>query len=217
MKMTLTELELVGAALRKNRMAVHCVQTKEEVAPLVEKLLKKGDTVAVGGSVTLSETGVLDLLQNGEYRFLDRYAPGLTVEQENEVLRQSLLADTYLCSSNAVTRNGELYNVDGRANRVAAFAFGPKSVIVVVGCNKIVDDLKEAVHRVKTIAAPLNAKRLKCETYCAVNGVCKAADSENMTDGCASPARICADFLISGMQRVPDRIQVILVGESLGF
>lgn len=217
MKMTLAQLEPVAAALRKNRMAVHCVETKEEVAPLVENLLKKGKTVAVGGSVTLSQTGVLDLLQNGEYRFLDRYAPGLTAEQENEVLRQSLLADTFLCSSNAVTRTGELYNVDGRANRVAALAFGPKSVIVVVGCNKIVDDLKAAAERVKTIAAPLNAKRLQCQTYCGVNGVCKAVGSENITDGCASPARMCAQFLISGMQRVPDRIQVILVGESLGY
>jgi hypothetical protein len=176
-----------------------------------------GETVAVGGSVTLEETGVLQLLRSGDYRFLDRYAPDLTSEERNDVLRQGLLADTFLCSSNAVTRNGELYNVDGRANRVAAMAFGPDKVIVVVGSNKIVDDIPSAVRRVKTVAAPLNTKRLGCKTYCAVNGVCKAVDSDTYTDGCSSPERICSHFFIAGKQRVVGRICVILVDEPLGY
>ncbi len=198
-------------------MQATCVAEKRDVAVLVKSLLHTGDTVAVGGSATLFETGVIDLLHSGEYRFLDRYAAGLTPEQQLSVLQESLAADVYLCSSNAVTRAGELYNVDGRANRVAALAFGPRSVIVVVGCNKIVDDLSAAVHRVKTVAAPLNAKRLGCQTYCAVNGVCKAADSDRYTDGCGSPDRICSHYLICGKQRIRDRIHVILVGEPLGF
>ncbi|MBR5540726.1 MAG: LUD domain-containing protein [Clostridia bacterium] len=152
MCMTLAELESVAEALRQNNMVAYCVASKEKVVPLVKKLLRIGDTVAVGGSVTLFETGVIDLLRS-----------------------------------------------------------------LVVGCNKIVDDIPAAVRRVKTVAAPLNAKRLQCHTYCAVNGVCKAVDSERYTDGCRSPARICAQYLISGQQRIPGRIQVILVAEPLGF
>lgn len=215
--MTVRELEPIAEALRANGMIAHCVADRSAVVPLVRSLLIPGETVAVGGSVTLEETGVLDLLRSGTYHFLDRYAPDLTVEERNEVLRQGLLANTFLCSSNAVTRNGELYNVDGRANRVAAMAFGPDRVIIVVGCNKIVDDIPSAARRVKTIAAPLNTKRLGCHTYCAVNGVCKAVDSDNYTDGCLSPDRICSHYFIAGKQRVTDRLCVILVGEPLGY
>ena len=215
--MTVEQLETVADALRKNGMIAHCVSDKTQVVPLVRSLLTVGESVAVGGSVTLEETGVLALLRSGDYRFIDRYAPDLTPEQQSETLRQGLLVNTFLCSSNAVTRAGELYNVDGRANRVAAMAFGPDRVIVVVGSNKIVDDLPAAVRRVKTIAAPLNTKRLGCHTYCAVNGVCKAVDSENYTDGCASPDRICSHYFVAGKQRVADRICVILVGEPLGY
>ena len=217
MSTTLNELERVAEALRANNMNATCVAKREEVAPLIRQLLTVGDTVAVGGSVTLDETGVLDLLRNGDYRFLDRYAPNLTPEQVDAVLHDALCADVFLCSSNAVTEKGELYNVDGRANRVAPLAYGPKSVIVVVGCNKIVPDLTAAVRRVKTVAAPLNAKRIGCKTYCAAYGICKAADAPDMTDGCTSPDRICAQYLISGRQRIAGRIHVILVGEPLGY
>lgn len=214
---TLAELERVAAALRANNMTATCLAGREEVVPFIKQLLNAGDTVAVGGSVTLEETGVLSLLRNGEYRFLDRYAPDLTPEQVDAVLRDALTADVFLCSSNAVTEKGELYNVDGRANRVAPLAYGPKSVIVVVGANKIVPDLAAAVRRVKTVAAPLNAKRLGCKTYCAAYGVCKAVDAADCTDGCSSPDRICAQYLISGRQRLAGRIHVILVAESLGY
>ena len=215
--MTLSELESVAEALRRNRMIAHCVEKKEDVLPLLKQLLKPQCSVAVGGSVSLFETGVMDFIKDGEYRFLDRYAPGLTPEEITTVFQQSMVADVYLCSSNAVTRNGELYNVDGRANRVAALAFGPETVIVIVGCNKIVDDLPAAYRRVKTIAAPLNAKRLNCNTYCAQTGACVAVDSACCADGCQSEDRICSAYLVSGWQRVKNRIQVILVGETLGF
>lgn len=159
MRMTLAELESVAESLRRNNMAAYCVQSKEEVVPLIKGMLHTGDTVAVGGSMTLFETGVIDLLRNGDYHFLDRYQEGLTPEELNEIFLKSLTPDVFLCSSNAVTRSGELYNVDGRANRVAPIAYGPTSVVMVVGCNKIVDDIPAAVRRVKTVAAPLNAKR----------------------------------------------------------
>lgn len=216
--MTLQErLTATAEALRRNNMEAYCVDTAAEVVPLVRRLLTAGDTVAVGGSKTLEETGVLALLRSGEYRFLDRYAPDLTAEQIERLYRDSFSADAYLCSSNAVTESGELYNVDGRANRVAALCYGPRSVILVVGCNKVVPDLDAAARRVKTVAAPQNTKRLNCATYCRETGVCVAADGERCTDGCGSAARICCTYVTMGYQRVPGRIKVILVGEELGF
>lgn len=209
-------IQLVMENLRKNRIAVEYVDKKEDVLPLIRALIPEGSTVATGGSHTLTEVGVIDLLKSGAYIYLDRMAPELTPEQRQEVAIKGNTADFYLCSSNAVTEAGELYNVDGNCNRIAAIAFGPKSVIMVVGVNKIVPDMNAAIQRVKTIAAPLNTKRLNCDTYCRTAGVCMGIDGK-MTDGCHSPARICCNYLISAQQRVPDRIRVILVGESLGF
>ena len=207
-ELLLQRMERTAAALEKNRMEAHLVATKEEVVPLIRSLLAPGDVVSVGGSVTLDECGVLGLLRCGDYQFLDRYAPGLTADEIGEIYRKSFFADAYLCSSNAVTENGELYNVDGNANRVAAMTFGPKKVILVVGVNKIVPDLAAAERRVQEIAAPANAKRLSCKTPCAATGKC--AD-------CAGDGRICCTAVIHRQQRVPGRIKVILVGEPLGY
>lgn len=202
--------------LEKNRIAVEYLEKKEDVSPRIRELIPAGSTVASGGSQTLNETGVIELLKSGDYTYLDRMAPDLTPEQRQEMAIKGNTADYYLCSSNAITEAGELYNVDGNCNRIAAIAFGPKSVIMVVGVNKIVPDLDAAIRRVKTIAAPLNTKRLNCDTYCRTAGVCMGVDGA-MTDGCHSPARICCNYLISAQQRVPNRIRVVLVGESLGF
>lgn len=209
-------IEKVMENLRKNRIAVDYVATKGDVLPLVKTLLPEGCTIATGGSRSLVETGVMDLIQSGDYTYIDRMAPGLTPEERNEMAIKGNTADVYLCSSNAVTEAGELYNVDGNCNRIAAIAFGPKQVIMVVGVNKIVPDMVAAIKRVKTIAAPLNTKRLNCDTYCNKTGVCMGLEG-SMTDGCHSSSRICCNYLISAQQRVPDRIRVILVGESIGF
>lgn len=202
--------------LERNRIAVEYLEKKEDVLSRIRELIPAGSIVASGGSSTLNETGVIELLKSGDYTYLDRMAPDLTPEQRQEMAIKGNTADYYLCSSNAITEAGELYNVDGNCNRIAAIAFGPKSVIMVVGINKIVPDLDAAIRRVKTIAAPLNTKRLNCDTYCRTAGVCMGVDGA-MTDGCHSPARICCNYLISAQQRVPNRIRVILVGESLGF
>lgn len=209
-------IRITMEALRKNRMAPYYVDTKEEVVPLVCSLIAEGATVAVGGSQTLKQTGVLDHLRSGRYTFFDRYQPGLSQEQIFDVFRQSLTADTFLCSANAVTENGEIYNVDGNSNRIAAICFGPRSVIMVVGKNKIVRDLDEAVRRVKTTAAPPNAKRQGKKTYCEATGCCLCSDG-GMTDGCLSVDRMCCNYLVSARQRFQDRIKVIFVGEDLGF
>ena len=205
-------------ALEVNGIKAIYAETKAEVPEIVKGLLKKGESVAVGGSVSIKETGVYDLLKSGDYNFYDRYAQS-TPEGVDEMHRKALSVDTFFCSSNAVTEDGLLYNVDGNNNRVAAILFGPKSVVMVVGVNKIVKDLPAAIERVKTIAAPLNVKRLELKTYCYVKGHCMAIDKgeTDMCSGCRSDVRICRNYVISGPQKLKGRIKVILVNEELGY
>lgn len=211
------QAETVIENLKKNNMLGFYVDSREEVAGKVEELLHEGDTVAVGGSRTLVETGVLSLLRSGKYQFLDRFARGLTPDETRAIFIRSFDADAYISSVNAITMLGELYNVDGNSNRVAAICYGPRSVILVAGCNKIVRDIPAAVTRVKRIAAPANALRLGCDTYCAKKGACMGVQADGMTEGCRSDARICCSYVVSAHQREPGRIKVILVGEELGF
>ena len=193
-------------ALRRNNMEPYFVRTAAEVAPFVENLLPVGCTVGCGGSMTLAETGVNALLESGRYNYLDRAKT--PPEEMEDLFRRCFSADWYLTSTNAVTQQGQLYNVDGNSNRVAAIAFGPRNVLVIAGCNKIVEDLAGAEARVRTVAAPANAMRLSRETPCTVTGKC---------ENCRSPQRICCNTLICEQQRTPGRIKVLLVGEPLGF
>ena len=199
-------MERTADALRKNNMDATCVKTAQDVVPVVRSLLHPGDVVSNGGSVSLAETGVMDLLRSGEYRFLDR--EGLSGDELARVYRDAFSADVYFASANAVTDAGEIFNVDGNGNRVAAIAFGPKKVILVVGCNKLVADLHEAETRLETLAAPANNKRLACATPCRETGVCAH---------CHSPARVCCTYTVQRFQRQKGRIHVILVAEPLGF
>ncbi len=208
-------LAVTAAALIKNNMEVFIVKDAEEAKRTVELLIPEGATVTMGGSVSLAECGVDKLLSSGKYNFLDR-SKAETPEEATEIMRQGLLSDYFLCSSNAVTINGELINVDGRANRCASILFGPKNVVMVVGANKIVDSVEAGIERVKTIAAPKNTKRLGCSTYCEKTGVCMGAGGD-MTEGCKSPARICCQYVISAYQREKNRIKVILCEQPLGY
>lgn len=210
-------IERTAEALKANNMLPFIAETKEEALSTLKALLSEGETVACGGSATLAEIGAMELLRSGTYNFLDR--EGKSREEAEEIYRAAFSADHYLTSSNAVTENGELYNVDGNSNRVAAICFGPKSVIVVVGRNKIVKNLDEAILRVKRLAAPANTARLGCETYCQSKGECMALASgcSGMTDGCRSSDRICCSFVVTAQQRIKNRIKVILVNEELGF
>ncbi|MGI6084451.1 MAG: lactate utilization protein [Acetivibrionales bacterium] len=194
--------------LTKNNMAAIYVRSKDQVVEKVSEFMKEGELVAVGGSMTLIETGVLNHLRSGRYSFLDRYMEGLSRSQIDEIHRKAFFADTYLTSTNAITENGELYNVDGNGNRVAAMIFGPKKVIVVAGINKIVRNIDEAVERVRRVAAPANTTRLSCETPCIQTGYCV---------DCKKDRRICCAYTVLGHQMQKDRIKVILVGESLGY
>lgn len=205
--------------LKANNMQPYYVETVKDVAGKVAELLKEGDIVAVGGSMSLFEAGIIDLLRCGKYTFLDRYEEGLSREQMKQIFRKSFFADVYLSSSNAITENGELYNVDGNSNRVAAICYGPDSVIIVVGINKIVRNLDEAVRRVKTMAAPANATRLDYPSYCREKGECMGLNSGDscMTSGCGGQNRICCNYVVSAYQNQKDRIKVIIVGEELGY
>lgn len=212
------KIEKTMDSLRANNMAAFYVETKEEVVPLLKTLMKEGETVSHGGSVTLGECGVIEMLNSGGYDYLDR-SKAQTKEEVEEIYRKTYDADTYLTSANAVTENGLLYNVDGNSNRVSAILYGPEQVIFICGYNKIVKDLDEAVVRLKTIAAPMNTKRLNCDTFCAKEGECLAMgrDASFMCDGCKSPERICCNYIVSARQRHKDRMKVIIVGEELGY
>ncbi len=209
-------LEKIIKNLEKNNIEVIFVQKKEDVVPLIEKIVPQGALVAVGGSVSLDEAGVLEHLRSGRYEFLDRYKEGLSGEEIKDIYRRSFSADAYFCSTNAITEDGELYNVDGNANRIGAIAFGPENVIIVAGINKIVKDINEAVLRVKAVAAPRNCVRLKRKTFCAQKGCCVELDG-GMGKGCDSPDRICRHYLVSAKQAKFGRIKVILVNEEMGY
>lgn len=206
-------------ALNKNHMESFFAEDKENAVQIALSLVNKNATVAVGGSVTLGEIGLTGYLKSGDFNYLDRHA-AKTKEEMHRIFRESFFADAYFSSANAVTEQGELFNVDGNGNRVAAMLYGPKKVIVIVGKNKIVKDLDEAVRRLKTVAAPLNSKRLNKATYCAKTGHCVTLDNgnaENMTCGCRSADRICRDFVIMAEQTPVDRVKVIIVDEKLGY
>lgn len=206
--------------LQKNGIEACFVATAAEALAAVKAQLTPGCRVAMGGSVTLAECGVAALLRSGDYDFIDRDEPGIPPEERTRRMQEAFGADVYLCSANAVTEVGELYHVDGLGNRVAAVAYGPAKVLMVVGVNKLVADRTEAIRRVKTVAAPRNTKRLSCETPCAATGRCITMGTERETDmtaGCGSAQRVCCKYLFSGKQRVPGRLQVILCGETLGY
>jgi len=194
--------------LEKNNIESYFVEDNSALIEKISEFVKEGDTVSVGGSMTLFETGVIEFLRNGKFNFLDRYEQGLNGNDIKDIFRKTFSADAYFVSSNAVTEKGELYNVDGTGNRVAAMIYGPDNVIVIVGVNKIVRDVQEAIERNKEYAAPANAKRLNRNTPCTKVGYCM---------DCSSSERICNDYVLIRRQGQKGRIKVIIVGKELGY
>lgn len=206
--------------LEKNKMHPIFAETKEDAKTKVKELLFDGCVITWGGSMSVIECGIDEILRDNKYCFLDRSRKGITPEEQDECFRASIGADYFFCSTNAITENGELVNVDGLANRISSIAFGPKKVVMIVGKNKIVPDLKEAFLRVKKHAAPKNCVRLNKNTHCAKLGHCVSLlnnDNPDFADGCNSDDRICCDYMISAQQRQKDRIIVIVVNEDLGY
>ena len=214
------QIEKLFKNLQKNKMRPIFAETKQDAVKIVKELLFEGCTVTWGGSMSVIECGIDSVLREEKYNFLDRGRAGITPEQQQECFKASIGADFFFCSTNAITENGELVNVDGLANRISALAFGPEKVIIIAGKNKLVPDLKEAFLRVKKIAAPKNCVRLNKNTPCSKLGHCVSLvnnDNPDFADGCACDDRICCDYMISAMQRQKDRIIVVFVNENLGY
>lgn len=194
--------------LKENYFNAVYFDTGEEVLEYILDNVNKGDKVGFGGSYTVQTLGVKEKIQEKGGKILDHGVPGLSPEEKIEIRRSQMISDLFLCSSNAVTLDGELVNVDGAGNRVAAMTFGPKKVIVVVGVNKICYDEKAAFDRIKMIAAPKNSKRLGLSTPCAETGVCM---------NCKSTSRICRVYSVMKRKPMAADITVVIVGEELGF
>ena len=194
--------------LQKNNMAGFYIEKKQELLPLLSTMLVEGERIGCGDSVTLEETGVFDFLRSGNFTFYDKYQPQLTSEEKRNVYLKNFDTDTFFTGTNAVTIDGQLFNIDGNGSRVAPMIYGPKQVIIVVGVNKLVDTVEDAINRARQVAAPLDAKRLNKNTPCVKLGKCI---------DCKHEQRICNDFVLISRQFIKDRIKVIFINERYGY
>lgn len=198
--------ETVVKALKKRHFDAYYCATGEDAVQQILDLIPESDTVAWGGSQTLTQLGLLDLVKKRN-PVIDRDSAA-NPEERMALMRQALLCDTFLMSSNAISEDGQLYNVDNLGNRLAALTFGPKSVIVIAGMNKVVKTIADAESRARTIAAPTNTQRLNITAPCIITGSC--AD-------CLSAESICASLVRTRISKPAGKIKVILVGENLGM
>jgi L-lactate utilization protein LutB len=198
----------VAEALKKRSFDAVYVDTREEAIEKIISLIPKDHQVAWGGSKTFAELGIQERLAKEGYNLLDR-EKAATPEERVEIMRRALLCDTYLSSSNAISEDGQLVNIDGYGNRVAAMIFGPRQVIVAAGMNKVTKTLEDALVRARTIAAPLNMQRfVNNKTPCNETGTCA---------NCLSPDTICSYFVTTRFCKPAERIKVILIGQDLGL
>lgn len=200
-----------GQVLVKNLRSRHfeayyCADRSSALEKALE-LIPKGASVGWGGAMSAEEIGLIDAVRSGGYHAIDR-DKGSTPEERDQIMRQCLSAQVFLTGANALSLDGQMVNIDGNGNRMAAIVYGPESVIVVAGMNKVMDSLEDAVTRARTVAAPMNKQRFGAVTGCAETGVCVNCKSE----GC-----ICNQILITRHCRPAGRIKFILVGEALGL
>ena len=184
----------------------YCKNVEEAKAKMLELIGNEKKTVGYGGSMTLDENGFKDSVTAAGHELIIR-ENYKTPEEEKELKSKLTNADFFLMSTNAITLDGELVNIDGRGNRVSYLIYGPDNVIVIAGMNKVVSSVEDGYRRIRNIATPPNCNRLDCKTPCATTGKC----GECFTDS------ICCEFVTTRMSRVPNRIKVILVGETLGY
>jgi len=197
---------LIKALSLRHFDAYYCASSSE-AAEKILSLIPKTDVVSWGGSMTMEALGVIDRVKKGGWRVIDR-STAQSQEEKIEIMRRALLCDTYLTGANAISEDGEIVNVDGNGNRVAAMTFGPKSVIVACGMNKVVKTAEDAISRARNTAAPVNAQRFDIRTPCKTTGSC--AD-------CKSTDSICSYIVRTRLCKPAGRIKVVLVGETLGF
>ena len=200
-----------GKILVKNLQSRHfdayyCAD-KEEALKKALELIPEGASISWGGVMSCDQIGLTDAVRKGNYRAIDR-SQAKTPEEREQVMRDALLVDVYLTGANGLSLDGQMVNIDGNGNRVAAIVYGPRQVIVVAGMNKVEDTLDAAINRARTVAAPMNKQRFQNQTPCGVTGVCADCKSE----GC-----ICNQIVITRHCRPAGRIKFIIVGEDLGF
>lgn len=193
--------------LEKRQMEGYYCATSEEAVKKALELMPEGSSIGWGGSMTLSETGLMEAIRNANYKIIDRET-AKTPEEQRKIYGEICCSDFFLMGTNAITIDGELVNIDGRGNRVAFLCFGPQNVVILAGMNKVTSDVRSAVQRVRDIASPPNTVRLNKNTPCAVTGRC---------GDCYSPDCICSQIVITRRSGIPQRIKVILVGEELGY
>lgn len=186
--------------------AVYCA-TREEALKKALEWIPEGATVGWGGAMTAQQIGLIDAVNSGPYAAMDR-ANCATPEEREAMMHKHLTSDVFLTGANGMSLDGQMVNIDGTGNRVAAIAYGPKTVLVLVGMNKVMDTLDEAIRRARTVAAPLNQQRFLLDNPCSTTGTC--AD-------CKSPTCICNQIIITRNCRPQGRIKFVLIGEDLGL
>lgn len=198
--------EIMVKNLTSHGFEAYYCEDKEAALEKALELIPKGATVGWGGAMSAQQIGLLDAMNEGEYNAIDRdKAPNM--EEREKAMRACLQADYFITGANALSIDGQMVNIDGMGNRVAAIVYGPKYVVVIAGMNKVVDSLEAAVVRARTVAAPANKQRFPLQTPCAVTGVCGNCKTEG----------ICNQMLITRNSKPISRIKVILVGEDLGL
>lgn len=194
-------------AMKKRHFDAYYCSTAAEAVEKALELIPKTDSVSWGGVMTVDELGLKQRLAQEGYTLIDRDTAKDPAEKQ-ALMHQALSCGTFLMSSNAISKDGQLVNIDGMGNRVAALCFGPRQVIVVAGMNKVAGDLNSAMARARHIAAPANVQRFDVKTPCAVTGQC---------GNCTSPDCCCAQIVTTRFSKIPGRIKVVLVGETLGL
>lgn len=203
-----TIADKVVEALQKNNFTASYVSTRQEALAKLAALIPPDATVGIGGSWTIKEIGIDTLLEERGNTVFNHNKPGLSPEESLALRRQEMTADVFLTGTNALTLKGELVNVDGAGNRVAAMIFGPKKVIVITGVNKIVTDVDAAMDRIELFAAPINNKRLNRPNPCTITGECM---------DCQGPTRICNVTTVMHKKPAASDVEIIIIGEELGF
>ena len=199
--------EILVKNLRNRHFDAWYCDTKEEALAKALELIPEGASVGWGGVMSAQQIGLIDAVRAGAYRTIDRDKCE-TVEEREQAMKDALFCDTFLVGANAMSLDGQMVSIDGTGNRIGALVYGPKSVIVIVGMNKVADTLDEAIRRARTVAAPKNKQRFGGGTPCAVTGVC---------GDCKSEKCICNHIVITRHCRPVGRIKFIIVGEDLGL
>ena len=201
-------MEQIIKALKSRNINGHLAKDKSEALEVAISLIDKSQQISLGGSLSVKQIGLFDELNNGEYKLVNRYIDGIDSFTKHFIQKNGSTHGIFIAGTNALTEDGKIVNMDGWGNRTNAISYGPDKVILIIGKNKIVKTLDDALERIADVASPPNTKRLNFDTPCAKTGKCV---------DCRSPERICNILNVIQFQREPDRMHIILVDEELGY